>query len=86
MTRWAAGLPPGVAAQSVTPLEGIKNAVGQQGKVVFAKGANVTDEKDIVEFLNQYEPAVTVDPRTPHDDRRSGEDGEKFRCSGRRGG
>ncbi|WP_336709383.1 MULTISPECIES: beta-glucosidase BglX [unclassified Cedecea] len=62
MGSWSAA---GVAAQSVTPLEGIKNAVGQQGKVVFAKGANVTDEKDIVEFLNQYEPAVTVDPRTP---------------------
>ncbi|NWC63774.1 beta-glucosidase BglX [Cedecea sp. P7760] len=62
MGSWSAA---GVAAQSVTPLEGIKNAVGPQGKVVFAKGANVTDEKDIVEFLNQYEPAVTVDPRTP---------------------
>lgn len=62
MGSWSAA---GVAAQSVTPLEGIKNAVGQQGKVVFAKGANVTDEKDIVAFLNQYEPAVSVDPRTP---------------------
>lgn len=62
MGSWSAA---GVAAQSVTPLEGIRNAVGQQGKVVFAKGANVTDEKDIVAFLNQYEPAVTVDPRTP---------------------
>lgn len=33
--------------------------------MVYAKGANVTNDKDIVTFLNQYEEAVKVDPRTP---------------------
>lgn len=62
MGSWSAA---GVTEQSVTVLTGIKNAVGSQGKVIFAKGANVTNDKDIVEFLNQYEPAIQVDERTP---------------------
>lgn len=62
MGSWSAA---GVADQSVTVLTGIKNAVGENAKVVYAKGANVTDDKDIVTFLNQYEEAVKVDPRSP---------------------
>ncbi|WP_312213269.1 beta-glucosidase BglX [Pseudescherichia sp.] len=62
MGSWSAA---GVSDQSVTVLTGIKNAVGSEGKVIFAKGANVTNDKDIVEFLNQYEPAIQVDERTP---------------------
>lgn len=54
-----------MADQSVTVLTGIKNAVGENAKVVYAKGANVTNDKDIVTFLNQYEEAVKVDPRSP---------------------
>jgi len=62
MGSWSAA---GVADQSVTLLTGIKNAVGDNAKIVYAKGANVTDDKGIVDFLNQYEPAVVVDKRTP---------------------
>ncbi len=62
MGSWSAA---GVTEQSVTILTGIKNAVGSEGKVIFAKGANVTNDKDIVEFLNQYEPAIQIDERTP---------------------
>ena len=62
MGSWSAA---GVADQSVTVLTGIKSAVGDNAKVVYAKGANVTNDKDIVTFLNQYEEAVKVDPRTP---------------------
>jgi hypothetical protein len=62
MGSWSAA---GVADQSVTVLTGIKNAVGENGKVMYAKGANVTDDKGIVDFLNQYEEAVQVDPRSP---------------------
>jgi len=62
MGSWSAA---GVVDQSVTVLTGIKNAVGSEGKVIFAKGANVTNDKDIITFLNQYEPAVQVDERTP---------------------
>ncbi|WP_312268213.1 beta-glucosidase BglX [Pseudescherichia sp.] len=62
MGSWSAA---GVSDQSVTVLIGIKNAVGSEGKVIYAKGANVTNDKDIVAFLNQYEPAIQVDERTP---------------------
>lgn len=61
MGSWSAA---GVAAQSVTALEGIKNAIGPKGTVLYAKGSNVTQDQSIVEFLNQYEPAVVVDPRS----------------------
>lgn len=61
MGSWSAA---GVADQSVTVLTGIKSAVGENAKVIYAKGANVTNDKDIVTFLNQYEEAVKVDPRT----------------------
>ncbi|WP_276643679.1 beta-glucosidase BglX [Siccibacter turicensis] len=62
MGSWSAA---GVTDQSVTLLTGIKNAVGDNANIVYAKGANVTDDKGIVDFLNQYEPAVVVDKRTP---------------------
>ncbi len=64
MGSWSAA---GVADQTVTVLQGIQNAVGDRAKIVHVKGANVTDQKDIVDFLNQYEPAVQVDPRTPQE-------------------
>lgn len=62
MGNWSAA---GVADQSITVLAGIRNALAGKGEVVYAKGANVTNDKDIVNFLNQYEPAVVVDSRTP---------------------
>ncbi|ALB55569.1 Periplasmic beta-glucosidase [Cronobacter universalis NCTC 9529] len=62
MGSWSAA---GVADQSVTLLQGMKNVAGDKAKILYAKGANVTDDKGIVDFLNLYEPAVVVDKRTP---------------------
>ncbi|WP_380181221.1 beta-glucosidase BglX [Kalamiella sp. sgz302252] len=62
MGSWSAA---GVAAQSVTVMEGIRNAVADKATVLYAKGANVSDNKGIQDFLNLYEKAVTVDERTP---------------------
>ena len=62
MGSWSAA---GVAGQSVTVLTGIKNVMGGEGKVLYAKGANVTSDKGIIDFLNLYEEAVKVDPRSP---------------------
>ncbi len=64
MGSWSAA---GVADQTVTVLQGIQNVAGATAKIVHVKGANVTDQKDIVDFLNQYEPAVQVDPRSPQE-------------------
>ncbi len=35
------------------------------GKILYAKGANITNDKGIVDFLNLYEEAVKIDPRSP---------------------
>ena len=64
MGSWSAA---GVADQSVTVLAGMQKALGDQGKIIYAKGANVTDDKGIVDFLNLYEKAVQVDPRSPQE-------------------
>lgn len=63
MGSWSAG---GKAAQSVSVLQGVRNALGDKATVLYAKGANISDSKGIQDFLNQYEKnSVTVDSRTP---------------------
>lgn len=54
-----------VAKQAVTLRQGIQNATQGKATLLYAKGANVSDEKGIVDFLNQYEEAVDIDTRTP---------------------
>lgn len=62
MGSWSAA---GVTGQTITALQGIRDAVGDGATVVYAKGANISDHKGIVDFLNLYEKAITVDTRTP---------------------
>jgi len=62
MGSWSAA---GVVKQSVTLMSGIKSAVGDNAKILYAKGANLTNDKGIIQFLNQYEQGVAVDERTP---------------------
>ncbi|CAK9884519.1 MAG: Beta-glucosidase BoGH3B [Candidatus Erwinia impunctatus] len=61
MGSWSAA---GVVKQSVTVLQGMKNATQNKATLLYAKGANVTDHKGIQDFLNLYEKAVTIDPRS----------------------
>ncbi|MBN8751095.1 Beta-glucosidase BoGH3B [Xylophilus ampelinus] len=57
--------------QSVTLRKGMEQALaGQQGKLVYARGANVSENKAIVEylnFLNWDEPEVVQDKRSPQE-------------------
>ncbi|MCQ4093056.1 beta-glucosidase BglX [Erwinia persicina] len=62
MGSWSAA---GVAAQSVTLLQGMKNATAGKATLLYTKGANVTDDKGIQDFINLYEKAMTVDTRSP---------------------
>ncbi|WP_426140372.1 beta-glucosidase BglX [Pseudomonas sp. DWP3-1-2] len=55
----AAGRP----KQSVTVYDGLANAVGDKAKLVYARGANVSDNDHINEYLNFIEHEVDVDPR-----------------------
>lgn len=62
MGSWSAA---GVAKQSVSLLQGMREAIQGKATLLYAKGANVSDNKGIQDFLNLYEQAVSVDPRTP---------------------
>lgn len=62
MGSWSAA---GLARQSVTLLQGMKNATAGNATVIYAKGANISDNTSIQNFLNLYEQAVSVDSRTP---------------------
>ena len=67
MGSWSAG---GKPDKSVTLLQGMRAALGDKGRVVYARGANVTaDEKivDYLNFLNWDKPEVTQDKRPAAD-------------------
>lgn len=60
---WSAG---GLPRQSVTLLEGLRAAVGDRARILHARGANITDDAHIVDylnFLNWDEKEVVQDPR-----------------------
>src|SRR5471032_105894 len=52
MGSWSAA---GKAAQAVTVLQGMKDVLGDKGNVLYARGANVTDDQAMVDFLNSYD-------------------------------
>ena len=63
MGSWAAN---GQPAQSVTVLDGLRTAMGPQGSLMYARGANITDDQSIVDYLNFLNfdaPEVVNDPR-----------------------
>jgi beta-glucosidase len=64
MGSWSAA---GVAKQSIPLLQGVRNAMAGKGTVLYAKGANISDNKGIQDFLNLYEQAVSVDKRSPQE-------------------
>ncbi|RZL93270.1 MAG: beta-glucosidase BglX [Variovorax sp.] len=57
--------------QSITLRRGMEQALaGQKGKLLYARGANVSEDKSIVEylnFLNWDEPEVVQDKRSPQE-------------------
>jgi len=62
MGSWSAA---GVAKQSVTVLKGMQDALGDKATLLYARGSNITNDKNIYDFLNSYDKAITNDPRTP---------------------
>jgi beta-glucosidase len=63
MGSWSAA---GQPRQSVTLLQGIRDAVGSQAKITYAKGANVTNDRNSLAFLNRIifdRTEVLIDPR-----------------------
>lgn len=63
MGSWAAA---GKPAQSVTLFDGMTRALGDQAKLSSARGANITSDKKVVDYLNFLNfdaPEVVDDPR-----------------------
>lgn len=64
MGSWAAA---GRPAQSVTLFDGMTSALGAQSTLIYARGANITSDKkvlDYLNFLNFDAPEVVDDPRS----------------------
>lgn len=64
MGSWAAA---GKPAQSVTLFDGMTSALGAQSTLIYARGANITSDKkvlDYLNFLNFDAPEVVDDPRS----------------------
>ncbi|TVT80535.1 beta-glucosidase BglX [Pseudomonas sp. H3(2019)] len=64
MGSWAAA---GKPEQSVTLLDGMTRALGDQTKLTYVRGANITEDKkvlDYLNFLNFDAPEVVNDPRS----------------------
>lgn len=58
----------GVARQTVTLRQGLEAALAGRGKLAYARGANITEDKHIVgylNFMNWDAPEVVQDPRSP---------------------
>ncbi|WPO99093.1 beta-glucosidase BglX [Pseudomonas sp. HR96] len=56
----------GVPEQSITVLKGLQDAVGDQAKIVYAKGANITEDPREISFLNHIifdRKEIDIDPR-----------------------
>ncbi|WP_223484018.1 beta-glucosidase BglX [Pseudomonas sp. A-RE-19] len=63
MGSWAAA---GRPAQSVTLFDGMTHALGAQSTLIYARGANITSDKKILDYLNFLNfdaPEVVNDPR-----------------------
>lgn len=55
----------GDSKYSVPVLEGIKNAVGSSANILYAKGANITDDADLAKMANVFGEKVDIDPLSP---------------------
>lgn len=50
--------------QAVSVEQGIKNVAGSGVKIVYAKGANITDDQQMIERLNAHGGELQIDPRS----------------------
>ena len=50
--------------QAVSVEQGIRNVAGKQVKIKFAKGANITDDPQLIERLNAHGGDLEIDPRS----------------------
>lgn len=51
--------------QAITVREGIKNVAGNNVQVIYAKGANLTNDTTLAKNVNVFGPRAEIDSRTP---------------------
>jgi beta-glucosidase len=54
-------------SKSVTVAAGIKNVVGNSVNVLYAKGANIADDSELVKRVNVFGPEIEIDKRSPEE-------------------
>jgi len=59
---WA---PTGDPQFSVPVFEGMQNVAGNQVRIAYAKGANISDDPEFAEKINVFGPRIEIDQRTP---------------------
>ncbi len=55
----------GEYSEDITVIQGIKNIAGNDVNVLYAKGANISDDSMLVTNLNSFAKEIDVDTRTP---------------------
>lgn len=50
---------------SITVLEGLKNATGNNSNIHYAKGANISDDPEFAQKVNVFGTRIDIDERTP---------------------
>jgi len=51
--------------KAVTLIEGLKTKIGSSNKVLYAKGANISDDRAFAKRVNAFGEEITIDTRTP---------------------
>jgi beta-glucosidase len=59
---WAVAARP---ADSVSVVQGLRDAIGDAGSIVFAQGANIVDDPNVAARLNVFGETFAIDPRPP---------------------
>ncbi len=59
---WA---PTGDTKLAVPVLQGFKNVVGEHVNILYAKGANISDDPEFAAKINVFGPRIEIDERTP---------------------
>lgn len=59
---WA---PTGDPSLAVTVLEGFQNVIGDKATVLYAKGANISDNPEFATHVNVFGPRIEIDERSP---------------------
>ncbi len=52
---------------AVTVLEGMQKAIGSQGAILHAKGANISDDPVFAQKVNAFGPEIVIDERNPEE-------------------